>query len=106
MRILRSSLLVAAPFVLLACAQPVVETPLSLPAVPDLPGEVLGAAPDGTPVYAAEPQEGQLAEGQRILVDDGACGSGQIKQVVGGAPGTGVATAARQSTCIDRPQGV
>src|SRR5687767_9307314 len=31
-----------------------------------------------------EPPMGSLREGQRVLVDDGSCGSGKIKEVVGG----------------------
>jgi hypothetical protein len=31
-----------------------------------------------------EPPMGQLREGQRVLVDDGSCPSGQIKEVMGG----------------------
>ena len=31
-----------------------------------------------------EPPMGQLKEGQRVLVDDGTCPKGQIKEVIGG----------------------
>jgi hypothetical protein len=31
-----------------------------------------------------EPPMGQLREGQTVLVDDGSCPAGQIKQVIGG----------------------
>jgi hypothetical protein len=31
-----------------------------------------------------EPQMGALREGERVLVDDGKCPSGQIKEVIGG----------------------
>ena len=31
-----------------------------------------------------EPPIGQMKEGERLLVDDGACPKGQIKEVVGG----------------------
>jgi hypothetical protein len=31
-----------------------------------------------------EPPMGQLQEGQRVLVDDGECPAGQIKEVTGG----------------------
>jgi hypothetical protein len=33
----------------------------------------------------AEPPEGSLKAGQRVLVDDGSCPAGQIKEVVGGS---------------------
>ena len=31
-----------------------------------------------------EPAMGTLREGQRVLVDDGTCGRGRIKEVIGG----------------------
>jgi hypothetical protein len=31
-----------------------------------------------------EPAMGALREGQRVLVDDGTCGAGKIKEVIGG----------------------
>ena len=33
----------------------------------------------------SEPPAGQLRAGQRVLVDDGSCPAGQIKEVVGGS---------------------
>jgi hypothetical protein len=33
----------------------------------------------------AEPPRGQLKHGQRVLVDDGSCPAGQIKEVIGGS---------------------
>jgi hypothetical protein len=35
-------------------------------------------------VLKREPPMGQLREGQTVLVDDGSCPAGQIKEVVGG----------------------
>ena len=35
-------------------------------------------------VLKTEPAMGQLREGQTVLVDDGSCPAGQIKQVIGG----------------------
>jgi hypothetical protein len=35
-------------------------------------------------VLKKEPPMGQLREGQTVLVDDGSCPVGQIKQVIGG----------------------
>jgi len=35
-------------------------------------------------VLKKEPPVGQLREGQTVLVDDGSCSAGQIKQVIGG----------------------
>jgi hypothetical protein len=36
-------------------------------------------------VLKSEPPEGYLHPGERVLVDDGACPGGQIKDVVGGS---------------------
>lgn len=43
----------------------------------------------GTPAFAQEivkrePAMGALRPGQRVLVDDGSCGRGMIKEVIGG----------------------
>jgi len=35
-------------------------------------------------VLKQEPPIGQMREGQRVLVDDGSCPPGQIKEVIGG----------------------
>ncbi len=35
-------------------------------------------------VLPREPPMGQLKEGQRVLVDDGSCPPGRIKEVIGG----------------------
>jgi hypothetical protein len=35
-------------------------------------------------VLKREPAMGKLQEGERVLVDDGTCPSGQIKEVIGG----------------------
>lgn len=40
--------------------------------------------PAAAEVLKKEPPMGQLREGQVVLVDDGTCPAGQIKQVVGG----------------------
>lgn len=63
------------------------------------------------PAYAAttlpqEPPAGQFQPGVRILVDDGSCPAGQIKEVVDVAtappPGTRVAGVRRIRHCIRR----
>ena len=61
-----------------------------------------------TKLLTSDPQNGSLRPGEIVLVDDGQCPTGQIKQVIGGSnrvfgtdirkPGT-----ARQVTCIARP---
>ena len=42
------------------------------------------ANPTHAEVLNTEPPMGQLREGQTVLVDDGSCPIGQIKQVIGG----------------------
>jgi len=51
-----------------------------------------------------EPPLGALKEGQRVLVDDGSCGPGKIKLVVGGnhVKVGGTKDIVRQRSCITR----
>ena len=42
------------------------------------------AMPAAAQVLKQQPPMGQLREGETVLVDDGTCPKGQIKQVVGG----------------------
>lgn len=42
------------------------------------------ASPSLAEILKREPPMGQLREGQIVLVDDGTCPPGQIKQVIGG----------------------
>ncbi|WP_072386033.1 DUF6719 family protein [Hyphomicrobium sp. CS1BSMeth3] len=51
-----------------------------------------------------EPAMGALKEGQRVLVDDGTCPKGQIKEVVGGNHTSvgGSKKMLRQRRCIPR----
>ena len=99
-----SALAVAAPIAALA------QSAASAPAVP-----ASGAA--GLPVLAKDPEQGHLRPGQQVLVDDGSCPAGQIKELTGGTnrqcevdagvldtskchPVTG---AHRTSRCVARP---
>lgn len=62
------------------------------------------AAPASASTLKQEPPMGALKEGQRVLVDDGTCPHGQIKEVVGGnhtAVG-GTKQIQRQRRCIPR----
>ena len=57
-----------------------------------------------TPAFAqkmlkAEPPDGALATGKRVLVDDGSCTAGQVLQVIGGDK---VKRIARQRLCVAR----
>jgi hypothetical protein len=44
-----------------------------------------------------EPGDGALPRGKRVLVDDGSCPAGQIKEVIGGSK---IDHVARSSRCI------
>jgi hypothetical protein len=46
-----------------------------------------GAACNAQPVVKQEPFDGQMVPGAVILVDDGSCGKGKIKEVTGGEIG-------------------
>jgi hypothetical protein len=50
-------------------------------------------------IVKQEPADGQLRYGQRVLVDDGSCPAGQIKELVGGRSAHGVK---RLRRCIQR----
>ena len=52
-------------------------------------------------VVKQEPFDGQMVPGQVILVDDGSCGRGKIKQVTGGEIGA-MNPRPRTRTCIPR----
>ena len=47
----------------------------------------LSGACDAQTVVKQEPWEGKMEPGQVILVDDGSCGKGKIKEVTGGELG-------------------
>ena len=51
-------------------------------------------------ILTAEPPIGQLPPGAKVLIDDGTCPVGQLKQVVGGNVTTGQA---RLRSCVPRP---
>jgi hypothetical protein len=46
-------------------------------------------------VLKGEPSEGSVATGKKVLVDDGTCPAGQIKEVTGGSKITHIARATR-----------
>jgi hypothetical protein len=66
------------------------------------------AAPSAEPIAPAntaqilktEPSIGQLPPGAKVLIDDGTCPVGQLKQVVGGNTATGQA---RLRSCVPLP---
>ena len=51
-------------------------------------------------IVKVEPAVGQLPTGAKVLVDDGSCPAGKIKQVVGGNTTIGQA---RARSCVPRP---
>ena len=57
----------------------------------------LVSEPASAQVLKSEPAEGNLATGKKVLVDDGTCPAGQIKQVTGGSKTSHIA---RSSICI------
>jgi hypothetical protein len=63
------------------------------PAVPELPALT-------TQILKTEPPIGQLPPGAKVLIDDGTCPSGKLKQVVGGNVATGQP---RLRSCVPRP---
>jgi hypothetical protein len=42
------------------------------------------ASPSNAPVVKQEPSDGRMSPGAIVLVDDGSCGKGRIKEVTGG----------------------
>jgi hypothetical protein len=48
-------------------------------------------------ILKSEPGDGALPRGKRVLVDDGSCPAGQIKEVVGGSK---IDHVARSTRCI------
>jgi hypothetical protein len=48
-------------------------------------------------VLKSEPTEGNLATGKKVLVDDGTCPAGQIKEVTGGSKTEHIA---RSTRCV------
>ena len=66
---------------------------------------LLHAAPLGAAsVLKTEPPMGALREGERVLVDDGSCGGGQINEVIGGnqVKAGGTKQIVRQRRCIPK----
>jgi hypothetical protein len=78
------------------------------------PAALAAAAPAATPaptpepfapaftaqILKTEPPIGQLPPGAKVLIDDGTCPVGQLKQVVGGNTATGQA---RLRSCVPLP---
>lgn len=52
----------------------------------------------GQTLLASDPAPGKLRAGTKVLVDDGSCAEGQVKQLTGSTPGV-----PRRSECVARP---
>jgi hypothetical protein len=64
-------------------------------------GLLLAASSSDAQVVKQEPFEGKMVPGAVILVDDGSCGKGKIKQVTGGEIGA-MDPRPRTRKCIPR----
>jgi uncharacterized protein DUF6719 len=63
-------------------------------------GMMLGSVPAAAQQFSREQDIGSLRLGQRVLVDDGTCPAGQVKEVLGAKMSeNGVA---RTSKCVPR----
>jgi hypothetical protein len=69
-----------------------------------LAGTLAVAAAPADKVVKREPPMGEMTLGQRLLVDDGSCPRGQIKEVIGGDHVNvgGTQHIVRKSRCIPR----
>jgi hypothetical protein len=58
------------------------------------------AAQAGQPVLKEVPKEGDIPYGKVILVDDGTCPKGEVKEVTGGSRAKAIP---RKTRCVKRP---
>jgi hypothetical protein len=63
---------------------------------------VAPAASAGPEVLKEAPKDGAIAYGKVVLVDDGKCAKGEIKEITGGSQQKSIA---RKTRCIKRPAG-
>jgi hypothetical protein len=66
---------------------------------------IAGGSASAVEMLKKEPPDGALKSGQRVLVDDGSCPRGKVKEVIGGSnlrDGSGRGSKRRRH-CIDRP---
>src|SRR5262249_33522711 len=75
-------------------------TPAPAP-TPATPAPTPATSPSQPVIVQSEPPAGSLRQGQVILVDDGTCPAGQIKEVTGGRSNERVQ---RTRRCIPRPR--
>ena len=74
--------------------------PSAPPAAPSAPAPEPFVPAFTTQILKTEPPVGQLPPGAKVLIDDGTCPTGQLKQVVGGNVTTGQP---RLRSCVRRP---
>ena len=74
--------------------------PSAAPAAPAAPAPEPFLPALTTQILKTEPPIGQLAPSAKVLIDDGTCPAGQLKQVVGGIVATGQP---RLRSCVPRP---
>jgi hypothetical protein len=60
------------------------------------------ASPGNAPVVKQEPFDGMMSPGAIVLVDDGSCGKGRIKEVTGGEVAPAIQRP-RTRRCIAKP---
>jgi hypothetical protein len=58
------------------------------------------AAQASQPFLKEVPKEGELPRGKVVLVDDGTCPKGEVKEVTGGSLAKAIP---RQTRCVKRP---
>jgi hypothetical protein len=75
-------------------------TPSASPAGPPAPALEPAAPAFTTQILKTEPPIGQLPPGAKVLIDDGTCPAGKLKQVVGGNVTTGQP---RLRSCVTYP---
>jgi hypothetical protein len=62
------------------------------------------AAADEAQIVGKEPPTGALHLGQTVLVDDGTCPTGQVKEITSGHGGKQGAGPTRQRRCVPDPR--
>jgi hypothetical protein len=95
----------AATAVVPAAVAPAAVMPASAQPAPAAPAAATAPQTAAVPAFtreilSREPEIGKLPTGASVLVDDGTCPAGMIKQVVGGSMSAGVP---RTRSCVARP---
>jgi hypothetical protein len=59
------------------------------------------AARAGQPILKEVPKDGEIPHGKIVLVDDGTCPRGQVKEITGGNRAKSIP---RKTRCVTRPR--